>query len=495
MKDCGWQVARGLHATPQPAKRNMIVPDNRQVLVIGLGGRGRAACELLCRSGAKVVGLDFADTPDLREGATALRRLGVEVMLGAATPPERNFSLAVLSPGVPANNPIVQAVRRSDLPVIGDLELGFRQARCLSIAIAGTNGKGTTAGLVERILTNNHRRTLVCGHGARPVCSVVGQTEELDFLILQASVFQLEMTELFQPALALLLNLAPDHSDRYPRPADYVRATARLFRNQQPFDWAIAQSEALAQLCESRLPVPAKTITFSATDPAADLFLNRSLILSRIPNWSGPLLNMDHCQLRGPHNAENLMAALAVGHALGLPLGSMVDTLKTCTAGPHRCELAAEINGVQFINDSKAANVNALHKALLSARPGPHGEANVWLIAGRGDSGQDLHEVGPVLSRRVKRAFLVGEASEKTHVAWSLFTPCKVAASLLEAISEAARNAASGDVVLLSPACSSLGQFQNDEERGKVFCEAVKSIGRGGPVGTPNIIGKKVTTY
>jgi UDP-N-acetylmuramoylalanine--D-glutamate ligase len=472
----------------------MIVPEYKQVLVIGLGGRGRAACELLRRSGAQVVGLDFADTPDLREGARKLRRLGVEVMLGVETQPKRDFSLAVLSPGVPANNPIVQAVRHSDLPVIGDLELGFRQVRCFSIAIAGTNGKGTTAGLVERMLTNGHRRTLVCGHGARPVCSVVEQTEELDFLILKANVFQLEMTEFFQPAVAVLLNLAWDHADHYRRPADYVQATARLFRNQQPFDWAVVQSEALARLCESSLPVPAKTLTFSATDPTADLFLDRSLILSRIPDWSGPLLNLDHCQLRGPHNAENLMAALAVGYALRLPMEGMVDTLKTCTAGPHRCELVAEINGVQYINDSKAINVHALHKALLTARVGSHGEANVWLIAGGKGHGQEFHEAGPVLSKRVKRAFLVGEASEEIRAAWSPFIPCKLAPSLLEAVLEAARNANSGDVVLLSPACSSFGQFPNDEERGKVFCEAVKSIGRGDTVGTPNIIGKTVAT-
>ena len=185
----------------------------------------------------------------------------------------------------------------------------------------------------------------------------------------------------------MLTSLAPDHLDRYGTAEAYVRANARLFRNQQAFDWAIVQSEALARLRELNLPVPAKTITFSADDRDADLHLDRGLLVSRIPNWSGPLLDMEHCQLRGPHNAENLMAALAVGHVLRLPLEAMVDPLKTYTAGPHRFELVAEIDGVQFINDSKATNVDALHKALRAARPGPGGEANLWLIAGGKDKG------------------------------------------------------------------------------------------------------------
>ena len=470
----------------------MFAPKIRQVLVIGLGGRGRAACELLSRSGVKVVGVDLADTADLREGARQLRRLGVEVMLGADAPPDRDFILAVLSPAVPSNTPIVQAVRRSDLPVISDLELGFQQTKCLCIAIAGTNGKGTTAGLIERMLKTNHRRTLVSGHRARPVCSVVAQTQELDFLILQANVFQLETTEFFQPAIAVLLNLSPDHLDRYANAADYVRANARLLRNQQPFDWAVVQSDALAQLRKLGLPLPGRITTFSATDPAADLFLDRGLVQSRIPDWPGPLLNTDHCLLRGPHNAENLMAALAVGRALRLPLDSMSDSLKTSTAGPHRCELVAEINGIQFINDSKAANVDALHKALMTARPGPLGEPNVCLIAGGRDHGQEFHTVGPILSQRVKRAFLLGDARENMRAAWGLFTPCKLADSLLEAFTEAARTASSGDVVLLSPACSSPDQSQDREKLGDVFCHAVKSIGRGVPTGTPNMNGRIV---
>jgi UDP-N-acetylmuramoylalanine--D-glutamate ligase len=463
---------------------------NKEVLVIGLGGRGRAACELLSRSGARVVGVDSADTQDLQVGAALLRPLGIEVTLGASVPPRGEFSLAVLSPAVPSDNELVQAMVRTKVPMIGELELGFQQSRCLSIAIAGTNGKGTTAELVEQMLLQNHRKVVLSGHRARPVCSVVDQTKDLDFLILQVNSFQLEMTQYFRPAVAVLMNLAPDHLDRYASAADYVRAAARLFQNQQAFDWGIVQSEALARLRELNLPVPGKVITFSANNPNADLHLDRGLLISRIANWSGPLLDMDHCRLKGPHNAENLMAALAIGHVLRLPLDSMVDSLKTQGAGAHRFELVAEINGVQFINDSKATNVDALQKALLASRAGQEGGANIWLIAGGKDKGLEFHEVGPLLSKRVKHAFLIGESAEKIRAAWSLFTPCTVADSLLEAVIEAARRAASGDVVLLSPACSSFDQFRNYQERGESFCKIVKSIGRGPLDRDPNIHGK-----
>lgn len=464
---------------------------NKEILVIGLGGRGRAACELLRRNGARVTGVDCCDSSALRHDAEKLRPLGVEVELGVSAPPKRHFSLAVVSPATPTNQQLVRAVAQSKVPIIGELELGYQQARCLSIALAGTNGKGTTAELVERVLTNNHRKTVLSGHRGRPVCSVVEQTRELDFLLLQVNAFQLEMTEFFRPAVAVLMNLAPDHLDRYGGADDYVRATARLFRNQQPFDWAIIQSEALSRLQELDLPVPGKTITFSAHDSKADIYLDRGLLISRMPNWPGPLLDMDHCRIQGPHNAENLMAALAVGHVLRLPLETMLEPFKTYDAGPHRFQLVEEIKGVQFIDDAKATNVDALHKALLAVRPGAGGEANIWLIAGGQDKGLEFHDVGPMLSKRVKQAFLIGAASDKIRSAWSLFTACKICSSLIEAVTEAAKNASSGDVVLFSPACSSLDQFRNYQQRGEEFCKIVKSISRGASVGAHNELGRK----
>src|SRR5262249_39576503 len=161
------------------------------------------------------------------------------------------------------------------------------------------------------------------------VCSVIDQTRELDFLTLEVSSFQLETIRFFRPAVGVLLNITPDHLDRYSGMADYALAKARLFMNQQPFDWAIIQSEALAQLRALQVNIPSKVITFSAANRRADLTLDRTLLVSKLEGWTGPLLNLEECRFSGPHNAENAMAALAVGRVLRIPLETMVEALKS----------------------------------------------------------------------------------------------------------------------------------------------------------------------
>jgi UDP-N-acetylmuramoylalanine--D-glutamate ligase len=185
---------------------------------------------------------------------------------------------------------------------------------------------------------------------------------------------------------------------------------------------------------------------------------------------------MEQGRISGLHNAENLMAALAVGRVLRIPLETMVEALRSYAPAPHRCELVAEVNGVKFINDSKATNLDAVQKALLSVPAAGTGQPNVWLIAGGRDKRLEYHDLGPLLARRVKGAFLFGEAREKIRAAWSLFTPCTLSDSLLEAVALAARKAVAGDVVLLSPACSSFDQFQNYQHRGEVFRQAVHDV-------------------
>jgi UDP-N-acetylmuramoylalanine--D-glutamate ligase len=451
---------------------------NIRALVIGLGASGQAASKLLLQREAQVTAMDSADSKALRFVAGQLRSLGATVQLGAAAVPSQAFDMAVVSPGVPFDSGLMREVFQRQLQVIGEFELGYQQSLCPNIAITGTNGKTTTTELVERMLTQAHRKTIAAGNIGLPICAVADQTKELDFLTLEVSSFQLETIEFFRPAVAVLLNLTPDHLDRYATMSDYARAKARIFLNQQQFDWAIIQSEALAQIQSLHLPVPSKIITFSSTNREADIYLDRGLLISRLPDWAGPLLDMDECKLCGPHNAENLMAVLAVGRVLRLPLEQMVESLKTYAPASHRCEPIAEIRNVLFVNDSKATNLAAVEKALLSMPVGESGERNVFLIAGGKDKGLSYHDLGPLLARRVKQVFLLGETREKIRAAWSLFTPCTPVDSLLEAVSRAFENAVFGDVVLLSPACSSFDMFQNYQHRGEVFRQAVQELAR-----------------
>jgi len=499
----------------------MFALEDKNVLVIGVGLSGAAATELLRSRGARVVALDSADTDTLRQQAAKLRARGARVELAARALPPMSFDFAVVSPGVPLDHPLIAAIRAKEIPLIGELELGYQQSLALNISITGTNGKTTTTELVERLLTAARLKTVAAGNIGTPLCSVAEQTRALDFITLEVSSFQLETIQYFRPIVAVLTNITPDHLDRYASMEEYARAKARIFENQQAFDWAIVQSEALAQLQKLGVRIPSKVITFSATDPSADIYFDRGLIISRIENWSGPLLNMDDVPLRGPHNAENIMATLAVGRVLRIGLDEMVAAVRSYSPAPHRCEFVAEINGVRFVNDSKATNVDAVAKALLampvvgqpsrlphvSAGVSPaelqndheestggtpvgrfaggdacattHGdprEKNIWLLAGGKDKGFEYHDLGPLLSRRVKGAFLFGETAEKIRAAWSLFTPCSVVSTLVEAMAAAAKRAERGDVVLLSPACSSFDQFRNYQHRGEVFRQAVKHL-------------------
>lgn len=385
---------------------------DKAVLVIGLGLSGAAAARLLVSRGAHVTAMDNSDTPALRREAEELRGLGVRVELDLRLPPAGHFDLAVVSPGVPLDSSLVKDLRQREVPVIGELELGWQQAVCLNVSVTGTNGKTTTTELIEHVLTHCHKRTLAAGNIGKPLCSVVEDSKQLDYLTLEVSSFQLETIRFFRPAVAVLLNLTPDHLDRHHTMADYARAKARLFENQQPFDWAIVQTEALAMLRSLGVKVPSKLITFSAQNRRADIHLDRSLIISRMEDWVGPLIDMEKTHLRGPHNAENVMAALAVGRVLRLPLDEMVAAIMSFKPGAHRCELIAEINGIKFVNDSKATNLDAVAKALQTMPAAQPGETNVLLIAGGRDKGLDYHDLGPLLAQRVKHAILVGEARE-----------------------------------------------------------------------------------
>jgi UDP-N-acetylmuramoylalanine--D-glutamate ligase len=463
---------------------------NKNVLVIGLGISGRSACALLLRRGAKVYGVDSQQSSELVEQTKPLVDRGARLTFGAMVAPDVKLDLAVLSPGVPANCPLAQQLTNElKVPVIGELELGFRQSVCLHISVTGTNGKTTTTEMIESVLTQSGRQTLAAGNIGLPVCDVVDQSRDLDFLTIEASSFQLESIQFFRPTVGVLTNLTADHLDRYTSMSEYIRAKARMFMNQQSFDWAIVQSEAYAQMRSLGITLGAKVITFSANNRRADLFLERGLIISQLPDWSGPLLSMDQCQVSGPHNAENLMAALAVSRVLRLPLKPVIAALKNYEPAPHRCEPVAEVGGVRFINDSKATNLDATAQAIRAVGPMSTVEPNIWLIAGGKDKGFDYHDVGPLLSQRVKGAFLLGETREKIRSAWSLFTPCTLVDSLAEAVAQAAGAARPGDVVLLSPACSSFDMFRDYQHRGDEFRQSVLKL-QGLPAETHTIAKK-----
>ncbi|MGC8830263.1 MAG: UDP-N-acetylmuramoyl-L-alanine--D-glutamate ligase [Verrucomicrobiia bacterium] len=454
------------------------INENSRALVVGLGKSGAAAAKLLLKHKARVTAIDSARDSALEQIANELEKLGARVILGAQSFVETDFDLVVLSPGVPtARGFISNLVNSGKIPVIGELELGYNfimPARI--VGITGTNGKTTTTELIEKIFLACGFKASACGNIGLPLCDIALEEKPYDFLSLEVSSFQLETIANFKPDVAILTNITPDHLDRYPTMQDYIAAKARIFENQSKSDWAVVQKEALRLLTESNIKIHSNLITYSATDVTADIYLKGKKIISRKRFLPREALDLNFVKLKGIHNAENLMATLAVSGIYRLPLKTVIDALQEYNPAPHRCELIDEIDGVQYINDSKATNVDAVAKAILSIDEHPDNTPNILLIAGGKDKGFAYDEIKPILKKRVKVAFLIGETAQKIFDCWRDVIECRISQLLENALVEAKKMAKPGDVVLLSPACSSFDQFRDYKHRGEEFRRLVKNL-------------------
>jgi len=445
----------------------------KDVLVLGLGRSGMAAASLLQRDGARVVVRDESADDQLQERAIRLRRLGVRVELGSQFDHAARFDLAVLSPGIAPQRPIVRDLMTRNTPLLSELELAYRFCLCPIVAVTGTNGKTTTTELIAAMLAGCGKRTTAAGNIGHAFSDAVETSASLDAVVLEVSSFQLEKIEKFRANIAVLLNITPDHLDRYESMDAYAAAKSFILMNQQPEDTAVISAETLERLQRMGIAMKARPITFSAYNRHADVWLDwfdSETIWCRLPECHGILLKMSETNLRGVHNAENVLATVATGLAMGLPVSRMREAICAYCPQPHRCEFVAEVNGVTYINDSKATNVDAVEKALRSL-PG-----NAVLIAGGRDKGLDFTPLKEVVADKVRLAVLIGEAQNKMWRAWSRTAPCVRASSMEEAVRLAASHARRGDTVLLSPACASFDMFENYEHRGEEFKQHVFNL-------------------
>src|SRR5438067_2265161 len=313
---------------------------SKHVAVLGAGENGEAAARLLAEKGVRVTVLDSASAEKLRTKIEKLAPFGIQFLTGAdADTNETVYDFGVLSPGIDPATPLIRNFRRKKIELIGELEMAFELCKCPVIAITGTNGKTTTTQLVERMLNACGVRTLAAGNIGPAFSAVVSKSAELDVMTLEVSSFQLEEIRAFRPRIAVWLNLTPDHLDRYKSVEEYRAAKLRVFENQTEQDFAIVN------LRDELPPFKAKTITFSAYEPGGDFELRNGVIFYH----GEAVLQMSNTRLRGLHNAENLMAALGVGVALGLSFEKMTPPLCDYTPLPHRCELVRTINGTDYI--------------------------------------------------------------------------------------------------------------------------------------------------
>jgi UDP-N-acetylmuramoylalanine--D-glutamate ligase len=435
--------------------------DRTRAAVLGLGTSGEAAARLLQQRGACVTVFD-SGKPDAKKIRT-LQELGISVVTGdAADIAKADYELTILSPGIDPVVPLVQNFRQQGAVLMGELELAFRYCERPVIAITGTNGKTTTTQLIESMLNGAGHRTVACGNIGMPFADAVLRQSELDVFTVEVSSFQLETISTFRPDIAVWLNLTPDHLDRYSSMAEYRTAKLRIFENQRSQDYAVTN------YLDTLPGVVASPITFSAYSKGADFILQGDAICFR----GEPVLEMKETQLSGIHNAENLMAALGVAQAVKIPWEQAKCGLISYRLLPHRCEKVGEIDGVAFINDSKATNLDALVKALES-QPKP-----VVLIAGGKDKGFEFDTIAGLVHAKVKHAVLIGEMADRIFRNWSKVVPCSMAKTLPEAVEQARRQSVSGNVVLFSPGTSSFDMFKNYADRGNQFREIIQELAR-----------------
>jgi len=436
----------------------------RKVLVLGLARSGRSAAAFCAAQGAAVVAADERAQAELEP----LGDLGPRVTLacGRPLPDPADFDLVVPSPGVPPARYAGRARR-----VWGDVELAARALPVPIVAVTGTNGKSTVTLLVEALLRAAGLRAEAAGNVGRPALELVGRP--LDVAVLEVSSFQLETTERFRARVAVLLNLAPDHLDRHGSFAAYREAKARILANQEGDDAAVLNRDdpavwSLAGRARGRV------FAFSRRGPVErGVHVDAGALVVR----DGDLrvaVPLDDVPLAG-NDLDNAAAALAAVAALGADPRRAAAGFARFHTLPHRCEEVARLEGVVFVNDSKATNPHAAQGALERFRA-----PILWLAGGR-DKGLDFAPLRAAARGRVRKAFLLGEAAAGLEAALSGAVPCERVADLEEGVRRAAAEARPGEVVLLSPACASFDQFASFEERGARFRAAVAALaGRGG---------------
>ena len=438
----------------------------QHIAILGAGRSGLGAAKLARQLGGIPVVFDEGDPIKLKPALDALSAAGFTSIIGLEAArkaaQEQAFSLVVTSPGLDASWPLPKVFTGKGVPLIGELEFGCRSTDAPQIGITGTNGKTTTTELIAQIFNGCGLRTIPCGNYGLAVCEVVVKGETYDILTVEVSSFQLETIEKFHPIISIWLNFAADHLDRYPDMESYYQAKLRIFENQTEKDWAIVRwGENVGEIRPRRL-------TFSAERGVtkADFVYHEEAIYFRGERIAGA----KDTPLRGRHNMENLMAALAAGWVRGLSFPAMMAAAAAYQPARHRCELVRTWMGHEYINDSKATNLHAL-EACLKSQDDP-----VVLIAGGKEKGLDYSPFRDLLKEKVTALVTLGEIGAKLAELFSDLVPCQVVGTVPESVSAATALAGPGQTIIFSPGTSSFDMFSGYAERGNVFREAVLAL-------------------
>jgi len=451
----------------------------KTVLVAGAGLSGIASARFLLNRGARVILSDSKKREALEPAVSGLLKSAAsssgELTLELGGNRKESFAsadLVVVSPGMPLSLPFFEISRKAGVPVIAEIELAYRHLKGKVIGITGSNGKTTTTTLTAELLAGAGLKARAAGNIGTPLIGFADESTPDDIYVVELSSFQLEAIETFRPYAAALLNLTPDHMDRYDGFEDYIAAKARIFMNQTAGDFAVlnADDPRTAAMAASVRP---RALLFCRTrEVSAGVFVRDGRVIFRNGDRENELFTADAIRIKGAHNLENVLASSLMALLAGAQPESLEANIRKFRGVEHRLEHVASIGGVAYFNDSKATNVDAVIKA-LEAFPG-----GIHLIAGGRDKDGDFTALRPLVGERVKQVILIGEAAGKMRRALSGVTEICDAATLPEAVAFGRAAAKPGDVVLLAPACASFDMFENYEHRGRVFKEAVRALGK-----------------
>jgi UDP-N-acetylmuramoylalanine--D-glutamate ligase len=440
----------------------------RQVVVVGAARSGVAAAELLVRRGAVVT---LTEVKDSFADAARLRDQGVTLELGGHRADTlRRAELIVVSPGVPLNQAPFEDARSGGIECIGELELASRWVRGKIIAITGTKGKSTTTTLVGRMLNAAGQRAVIGGNIGVPLSAQVEESTAATVHVVETSSFQLETTSTFQPWIAAWLNFADDHLDRHASVDDYADAKARIFVNQTPDDWAVVNADD-AMVMRAAASTSAQRMPFSLQGSIADGFVvGDGWIVRRAGNDVERLIPLSAIELTGRHMLNNVLAAAAITYVAGARPSHMVEGLRGFRGLEHVMEPVAAIGAVEFVNDSKATNVEAARRSIES-----FSRRVVAIVGGRFKGGDFGELAGPLVAHNGE-VIAIGESAELVRGALASAVPVAVATSMTEAVARAFAAAQPDGIVLLAPACSSFDWFEDYAARGRAFKEEVARL-------------------
>ncbi len=454
---------------------------NKRVLIFGLKRSGRAAAIALHELKADVSITDRKTKEELKEDLKRLPR-GITLHLGGH--PEEILvgkDLIVLSPGVPQELPIIKKAKEIGIEIIGELELGYLLAKSLNPevrfhAITGTNGKSTTTALLGLMLKKSGIKSFIAGNYGYALTGELDKTRRAQAVVVEVSSFQLEAVRDFKPAISAILNLAPDHLDRYPSYEDYALAKARIFERQNADDFIVLNADdpetmkLYREKSNGKKGAP-KAVFFGRGREVFGVYEEGGALFINLPGIRREFMKASEIKIKGVHNLENSLAASLMAFLAGAPLEKIADVLREFPGLEHRMELVRTVDGVTFINDSKGTNPPATLRSIESFSGSP-----IVLILGGRDKNGDFDTLKAAVKENARAVVLLGEAKEKIRKALAGATELIEASDLKDAVKKAKNAARQGDSVLFSPACASFDMFRDFEDRGRKFKEEVAGI-------------------